>query len=81
MSTTIEVDLVNQPAHYKSGKFECIDVLEDTMPEEAYLGYLQGNVTKYLWRWRDKGGVQDLQKAQWYLNKLVEKVGGADDRF
>ena len=36
------------------------------------LGYLEGNVVKYVSRWRDKGGIQDLQKARHYLDKLIE---------
>ena len=36
------------------------------------LGYLEGNIVKYVSRWKDKGGVQDLKKAQHYLQKLIE---------
>lgn len=36
------------------------------------LGYFEGNVVKYVSRWRDKGGVQDLHKAAHYLQKLIE---------
>ena len=42
------------------------------MPPEAYRGYLEGNVIKYLWRHRLKGGREDLRKAQWYLDRLLE---------
>jgi hypothetical protein len=38
------------------------------------LGYLEGNVVKYVSRWKDKGGVQDLEKARHYLDKLIETV-------
>jgi len=36
------------------------------------LGYLEGNIVKYVSRWKDKGGVEDLKKAQHYLQKLIE---------
>lgn len=65
-------DPVNEPSHYNAGNIECIDYLFDNLPHEAYVGYLEGNIKKYLHRWRYKAGVQDLKKAQWYLNRLVE---------
>jgi len=43
------------------------------MTRDEFLGYLKGNLIKYTWRYRDKGGVQDLQKANWYLTKLIEQ--------
>jgi len=39
------------------------------------LGYLEGNIVKYVSRWKDKGGVDDLKKAQHYLTKLIETQG------
>lgn len=67
-----QFDPVEKPKHYTKGTFECIDVLRETMSHTAYCGFLEGNVKKYLWRWRDKNGVEDLKKAQWYLNKLID---------
>ena len=68
-------DVVNKPAHYNTGTIECIDYLKDNMSREAYLGYLEGNAKKYLHRHRYKGHqIQDLSKAQWYLNRLVEEL-------
>ena len=64
------MDKIN-PTHYK-GTIECIDAIESTMTKEAYRGYLKGNVLKYMWRYEKKNGVEDLEKAQWYLNKLIE---------
>lgn len=40
---------------------------------EEYRGFLKGQVMKYTWRYREKGGVVDLQKAGWYLDKLVKE--------
>ena len=65
-------DLVNSPAHYASGGIECIDAIQASMTPEEFQGYLKGNCQKYLWRYRDKGGVQDLHKANWYLHRLIK---------
>ena len=60
------------PDHYKIGGVETIDYMEAKMSKEQYEGYLLGNVIKYTSRYRYKNGVEDLMKAQWYLNKLIE---------
>lgn len=66
-------DVVNHPPHYNNGKVECIEAIEASMSLDEYKGYLKGNALKYLWRYNYKGKPQqDLQKAQWYLNKLIE---------
>lgn len=67
-----EFDLVNSPAHYASGGIECIDAIEASMTPEEFQGYCKGNLIKYTWRYRDKGGTQDLQKARWYLDRLIK---------
>jgi len=68
-----KVDLVNNPDHYNAGKLECIDAIEASMSPEAFKGYLKGNVEKYVWRMSYKGKpVEDLRKAAWYLNRLIE---------
>jgi hypothetical protein len=67
-----KVDMVNSPSHYKTGKIECIEAMEAMLTDEEFIGYLRGNAFKYLWRFRSKGkAYEDLQKAQWYLNRLV----------
>jgi hypothetical protein len=65
-------DAVNHPSHYTSGKVECIDALE------AAIGGLTGieavctaNAIKYLWRWKQKNGTEDLRKARWYINRML----------
>jgi hypothetical protein len=68
-------DSVESPSHYRLGKVECIDYLKDNMPFETYLGYLEGNTKKYLHRWRyKKKPLEDLKKAQWYLNRLIMEL-------
>lgn len=68
-------DTVNHPSHYASGEIECIDAIESSMTHEAFCGYLKGNVQKYMWRYENKGGLESLEKAQWYLSKLISRIG------
>ena len=68
-------DLVNHPPHYTNGDIECIDAMKASMSHIEFCGYLKGNVTKYLWRYRDKVKAnQDIDKALWYLNRLKEEL-------
>ena len=68
-------DNVNSPSHYLYGKKETIEVIQDCMTDDEYHGYLKGNVLKYVSRYKFKGEpLEDLQKAQWYLNKLIKEV-------
>lgn len=62
-------DLVNNPPHYTTGRIEVIDFIED-----KELDFLEGNIIKYTTRYKKKNGLEDLKKAQWYLNKLIERV-------
>lgn len=66
-------DLVNNPTHYNQGKIECIEAIESAVVNKSGVeSFLVGNVIKYLWRYEAKGGIRDIEKAQWYLNKLLE---------
>jgi hypothetical protein len=65
-------DNVNHPDHYTQGGIECIEAIQAQMTPEGFQAYCQGNVVKYLWRWRQKGGVESLRKAQWYLSRMIE---------
>lgn len=70
------VDMVNKPPHYqtKTG-LETIDVIEAfTDGLNGIEATDTGNVIKYICRWKKKNGLQDLQKAQWYLNHLIKHV-------
>jgi hypothetical protein len=49
------------------------------MSKLEYEGFLKGNAQKYLWRYRKKGGLQDLQKANWYLDRLIKSNEPSDD--
>ena len=65
-------DMINNPKHYNTTEIECIDAIKGMLGDE-FPAYLQGNITKYLWRFKNKNGVEDLKKAQWYLNKLINQ--------
>jgi hypothetical protein len=72
-SYQLREDEVNSPAHYNTGKVECIEAIEAMLTPEEYLGYLRGNSLKYLWRFRyKKSPHSDLLKAQWYEEKLLD---------
>jgi hypothetical protein len=60
------------PQHYKSKSKETIERLQDNLTQGEFKGYLKGNILKYLDRYEHKNGVEDLSKAQWYLNQLIE---------
>ena len=64
-------DNVNRPKHYRKGSVECIDAIKSATGD-GYQFYLQGNIMKYMWRFNHKNGLEDLQKAQWYLSELIK---------
>lgn len=71
-------DPVNRPAHYTAGRVECIDAIESaTVGLTGGLAYCTGAAIKYLWRWSRKGGVQDLRKARWYIDRLIGELEGS----
>ena len=67
------IDPIN-PSHYTSGKIECIDAIESSMTPEAFKGFLKGNIQKYIFRYEKKNGIEDLKKAHWYLQKLINSI-------
>lgn len=64
-------DNVNHPAHYNTGEIEVITYINDKLNYEEFTGYLTGNIIKYISRYKHKNGLEDLKKAQWYLNYLI----------
>jgi hypothetical protein len=68
----LQPDLVNHPPHYTDGGIECIEAIEAQLTTEEYRGYLKGNIAKYIWRERHKGGTESLKKARFYLDRLIE---------
>jgi hypothetical protein len=59
------------PAHYQKGGVECIEAIEASMSKEAFKGFLKGNCIKYIYRYENKNGAEDLKKAEWYLLRLI----------
>ena len=68
-------DVVNHPSHYTQGKIECIDAIESaTTGLFSIMAVCVANVIKYVWRFALKNGIEDLDKADFYLQKLRNKV-------
>ena len=69
-------DYLVNPKHYKSDKgLECIDCIEGVVQDLVGVEATDtGNIMKYLWRWKNKDGVNDLKKAKWYLDHLIAHV-------
>ena len=76
VNQSLTVDLVSSPPHYTSSKIECIDAIESAVegldPQEAVH---VANILKYVWRFKRKDGKRDLQKAEWYLQRLMDLQG------
>ncbi len=70
----LTVDNVNHPPHYNQGGIECIEAIKAALGD-GFPDYLRGNVIKYLWRYKEKGGVEDLRKSAWYLDRLIKEMG------
>ena len=69
--TNQKEDRIN-PSHYKQGKVECIDAIEAaTINLAGSDAICTANAIKYMWRWKDKGGVEDLKKAVWYIERII----------
>lgn len=71
---------VNHPSHYTQGGIECIAAIKASMPPDGFQDYCKGNVLKYIWRWRGKGGVEDLEKAKVYLEWMIESAKESEIR-
>lgn len=73
------VDMVNRPPHYLQGGIEAIDVIASRLTKEEFIGYLKGCKLKYDLRYPFKGNPeQDLEKSEWYKNKLLEVIKDED---
>lgn len=65
-------DMVNHPSHYETGKYECIEVMEEIFGREAIENFCACNAFKYLYRHKRKNGAEDLKKARWYLDRVIK---------
>jgi len=74
-------DPVDQPEHYASASIECIDAMAamvegstSDLPTDLHDGYCWQNAFKYLWRWKNKNGIEDLRKCRFYLDRLISRL-------
>lgn len=75
MSRKPSHDPVNRPAHYTSGKVECIEAIESALGPEGFIAFLRGQVIKYQWRLGQKDAPeQEAGKSKWYNDLLCKKL-------
>ena len=73
---------VNSPKHYNQGSIECIDAIESAVVNLSGIeAYLVGNAIKYIWRHKQKGGVESLEKAIWHLERQIEVLIDKEDEL
>lgn len=69
------IDNVNNPIHYTQGEIECIDCIKAaTINKVGIEAFCVGNAIKYLFRYENKNGLEDVRKAQWYINRLIQEL-------
>ena len=69
------VDNVNNPTHYTQGEIECIDCIKAAIINKTGIkAFCVGNAIKYLFRYENKNGLEDVKKAQWYINRLIQEL-------
>ena len=70
-----DVDVVNHPSHYTKGSIECIDAIDSaTVGKSGIEAVCVANIIKYLYRYEEKNGIEDVKKAKWYINKLISEL-------
>lgn len=69
------IDVVNHPSHYETGKFQCIEVMIEALGVETVKHFCLCNAFKYIYRSQRKNGKEDIEKAQWYIDKYIELDG------
>ena len=68
-------DMVNHPAHYTQSGIECIDALKAaTVSKTGIEAVCTANAIKYLWRYEEKNGIEDVKKARWYIDRLIKEL-------
>ena len=73
------IDNVNHPDHYTQGGIECIEALKAaTVGKTGIEAVCVANTIKYLWRYEEKNGLEDVKKAQWYINRLIQELNEAE---
>jgi hypothetical protein len=75
LQTEPKADLVSHPKHYLKGGLECIEAIKAVVTGlEPFEAVCTANILKYVWRWKDKNGIEDLKKCRWYLDRLIKEV-------
>lgn len=70
-----DIDMVNHPSHYTQGGIECIDAIKAaTVGKTGIEAVCVANIVKYLWRYEEKNGLEDVKKARWYLERLIDEL-------
>lgn len=76
LADEVKADMVNHPPHYTAGGIECIDALKAATTRLTGIeAVCTANAIKYLWRWKDKNGAEDIRKAIWYCERLLKEIG------
>ena len=71
----LNVDMVNHPSHYTQGGIECIDCIKSaTVGKVGIEAFCVGNAIKYLFRYEEKNGIEDVKKARWYIDRLIKEL-------
>ena len=66
---------ISKPKHYTQGNVECLDAIDSMLEESSRIDFYRTQIVKYMWRLRDKGdSLKDAKKAQFYLDRLIEKL-------
>lgn len=70
-----DTDMVNHPSHYTHGGIECIDCIKSaTVGKVGIEAFCVGNAIKYLFRYEEKNGIEDVKKARWYIDRLIKEL-------
>ena len=79
--TTEKKDNIN-PDHYKNQtSLECIEAMEIAFGRDAVVDFCMCNAYKYIWRWKNKNGQEDLKKARWYVSRTYDMISSDDKRL
>ena len=71
----LNANMVNHPSHYNQGDIECIDALKAaTVSKTGIEAVCTANAIKYLWRYEEKNGIEDVKKARWYIDRLIKEL-------
>ena len=71
----LNVDMINHPSHYNQGGIECIDCIKSAIVGKVGIeAFCAGNAIKYLFRYEEKNGVEDVKKARWYIDRLIREL-------